>query len=67
VVSRDDAYGVYFQKGHSDIADALIAAFAAMKGDGSWASIATKYGQDPSLLAPACPHDTATMGCHAAP
>jgi polar amino acid transport system substrate-binding protein len=67
VVSRDDAYGVYFQKGHSDISDALIAAFAAIKGDGSWATIATTYGQDASLLAPACPHDTATMGCHAGP
>jgi polar amino acid transport system substrate-binding protein len=67
VVSRDDAYGVYFQKGHSDIADALIAAFAAMKGDGSWATIATTYGQDASLLAPACPHDTGTLGCHAGP
>jgi len=66
VVSRDDAYGVYFQKNHSDIADALVAAFKAIKGDGSWAAIATQYGQDPTLLAPACPHDTASMGCHPA-
>jgi polar amino acid transport system substrate-binding protein len=65
VVSRDAAYGVYFQKGHSDIADALIAAFKAMKADGSWATIAKTYGQDPTLLAPACPGDTGTSGCHA--
>jgi polar amino acid transport system substrate-binding protein len=64
VVSRDAAYGVYFRKGHDDIANALIASFKAMKADGSWASIATKYGQDPTLLAPACPDDTASLGCH---
>src|SRR5439155_1207239 len=29
-------------------------------------AIATQYGQDSTLLAPACPHDTASMGCHAA-
>lgn len=66
VVSQDAAYGVYFRPGHQDIADALVASFKAMKADGSWAAIATKYGQDPALLAPACPGNTATLGCHAA-
>lgn len=66
VVSRDAAYGVYFQKNHSDIGDALIDAFKALKADGSWAAIATQYGQDPTLLAPACPAGTETSGCHAA-
>jgi polar amino acid transport system substrate-binding protein len=64
VVSQDAAYGVYFRKNHTDIADALIDAFKALKADGSWAAIATKYGQDPALLAPACPGTTATLGCH---
>jgi polar amino acid transport system substrate-binding protein len=63
VVSRDDAYGVYFQKGKADIAAALVDAFKAIKADKSWDAIATKYSQDPAALAPACPHDTATKGC----
>jgi len=66
VVSRDDAYGVYFQKNKPDLATALAATLTAIKADGSWAAIATKYAQDPAALAPACPHDTATMGCHPA-
>ena len=66
VVSRDAAYGVYYRPGHQDLTDALVASFKAMKADQSWAAIATKYGQDASLLAPACPGDTATLGCHAA-
>jgi polar amino acid transport system substrate-binding protein len=63
VVSRDDAYGVYFQKGKADVGAALVDALKAIKGDGSWATIATKYSQDPAALAPPCPHDTGTMGC----
>jgi polar amino acid transport system substrate-binding protein len=63
VVSRDDAYGVYFQKGKADVAAALVDALKAIKGDGSWATIATKYSQDPAALAPPCPHDTGTLGC----
>jgi polar amino acid transport system substrate-binding protein len=66
VVSRDAAYGVYFAKGHSDVASALVDAFKALKADGSWATIATKYGQDPTLLAPACPDGTGSQGCTAA-
>jgi polar amino acid transport system substrate-binding protein len=64
VVSRDDAYGVYFQKGKPDLAAALVDAFKAIKADGSWAAIATEYAQDPEALAPSCPHDTATLGCY---
>ena len=72
VVSRTAAYGVYFQKNKPDLTAALIDAFKALKTDGSWAAIATTYGQDPTLLAPACPldsktnEDTATLGCHTA-
>jgi polar amino acid transport system substrate-binding protein len=66
VVSRTDAYGVYFQKGKADIAAALVAALKELKADGSWDTIATQYAQDPGALAPACPtdpDDTAALGC----
>jgi polar amino acid transport system substrate-binding protein len=64
VVSRADAYGVYFQKNKADLAAALVDALKALKADGSWATIATTYAQDPAALAPACPGSTATAGCH---
>jgi len=64
VVSRDDAYGVYFQKNKPDLAAALVDAFKALKADGTWATIATQYAQDPAALAPPCPGATATAGCH---
>jgi polar amino acid transport system substrate-binding protein len=64
VVSRADAYGVYFQKNKADLAAALVDALKALKADGSWDTIATQYAQDPAALAPACPGSTATAGCH---
>jgi polar amino acid transport system substrate-binding protein len=64
VVSRTDAYGVYFQKNKADLAAALVDALKALKADGSWDTIATQYAQDPAALAPACPGSTATAGCH---
>ncbi len=64
VVSRDQAYGVYFQKNKADLAAALVDAFKALKADGTWDAIATQYAQDPAALAPVCPEDTATAGCH---
>ncbi|HUP83568.1 MAG TPA: transporter substrate-binding domain-containing protein [Candidatus Limnocylindria bacterium] len=68
VVSRDDAYGVYFQKGKAEIAAAIADALKAIKADGSWAAIADTYAQDPDALAPACPASlTAATGCHAVP
>ena len=63
VAARDQAYGVYFQKNKPDISGALVDALKAIKADGSWATITTQYGQDPNLLAPACPGDTASKGC----
>jgi ABC-type amino acid transport substrate-binding protein len=69
VVSRDDAYGVYFQKDKPDLAAALQDALGALKADGSWATIATQYAQDPEALAPACPATLTApaAGCHAVP
>ncbi|MEA2677568.1 MAG: polar amino acid transport system substrate-binding protein [Chloroflexota bacterium] len=68
VVSRDDAYGVYFQKGKAALATALQDALKAIKGDGSWADIADEYAQDPEALGPACPASlTVATGCHAVP
>jgi ABC-type amino acid transport substrate-binding protein len=69
VVSRDDAYGVYFQKDKDDLAAALQDALAALKADGSWADIATQYAQDPEALAPACPASLTppAEGCYAVP
>jgi polar amino acid transport system substrate-binding protein len=65
VVSRDDAYGVYFQDGKQGISDALVNALGQMKTSGSWDAIATQYAQDPEALAPSCPGETAAKGCHA--
>jgi polar amino acid transport system substrate-binding protein len=47
---RDDNYGVYYEKGNTDVGDALTAAIAALKDDGTLASIAQKYAMDPAIL-----------------
>lgn len=49
---RTDTFGVYFQKGKTDMKTALTAAFAALKADGTLTSIAKKYSIDPESLAP---------------
>jgi len=47
---RDDNYGVYYEKGSTDVGDALTAAIAALKDDGTLATIAQQYGMDPAIL-----------------
>jgi polar amino acid transport system substrate-binding protein len=47
---RDDNYGVYYEKGNTDVGDALTAAIAALKADGTLASIAQQYAMDPAIL-----------------
>jgi polar amino acid transport system substrate-binding protein len=47
---KDDNYGVYFNKNHDDIKAALTAAIAALKADGSLATIADKYQIDKATL-----------------
>jgi polar amino acid transport system substrate-binding protein len=48
--SRDNTYGVYYQKGKADIGTAFAAALRALKADGTLAAIATKYNLDPTTL-----------------
>jgi len=48
--SRDDTYGIYAQKGHSDIGTAFAAALRVLKADGTLKAIATKYNLDPATL-----------------
>jgi polar amino acid transport system substrate-binding protein len=48
--SRDNTYGVYYQKGKADIGTAFAAALRALKADGTLAAIATKYNLDPATL-----------------
>jgi len=50
VASQDKTYGIYYDKGMSDIGDAFAAALRALKADGTLASIAEKYNLDPATL-----------------
>ncbi len=50
VASQDKTYGVYRQKEHDDIGDAIAAALRALKDDGTLAEIAEKYNLDPATL-----------------
>ena len=47
---REDNYGVYYEKGNTDVGDALTAAIAALKDDGTLAAIAQQYAMDPAIL-----------------
>jgi polar amino acid transport system substrate-binding protein len=47
---RDKNYGVYYQKGKTDVGTALTAAIAALKADGTLAALATQYNIDPAVL-----------------
>jgi len=47
---RDKNYGVYYGKGKADVGTALTAAIAALKADGTLASLATQYNIDPAVL-----------------
>jgi polar amino acid transport system substrate-binding protein len=47
---RNDNYGVYYTKGKTDLGDALTAAIAALKDDGTLATIAQQYAMDPAIL-----------------
>ena len=47
---KDDNYGVYYTKGNTELGDALTAAIAALKADGTLATIAATYQIDPSTL-----------------
>ena len=47
---RDDNYGVYYEKGNTNVGDALTAAIAALKDDGTLATIAQTYAMDPAIL-----------------
>ena len=47
---HDKNYGVYYGKGKTDIGTALTAALAALKADGTLASIAALYQMDPGTL-----------------
>ena len=48
--SRDNTYGVYYQKGKADIGVAFAAALRALKADGTLAAFAAKYNLDPTTL-----------------
>ena len=50
VASQDKTYGVYYQKGKTDIGDAFSAVLKALKDDGTLAGIAEKYNLDPATL-----------------
>ena len=50
VASQDKTYGVYRQKAHDDIGDAIAAALRALKADGTLKTIAEKYNLDPTTL-----------------
>jgi ABC-type amino acid transport substrate-binding protein len=47
---RDDVYGIYYTKGDTQLGDALTAAVAALKADGTLATIAGQYQIDPTTL-----------------
>jgi polar amino acid transport system substrate-binding protein len=47
---REDNYGVYYGKGKTDVGEALTAAIAALKDDGTLAALATRYNMDPAIL-----------------
>jgi polar amino acid transport system substrate-binding protein len=47
---RDDTYGIYYQKGNTQVGDALTAALAALRADGTLAAIASQYQIDPGTL-----------------
>jgi polar amino acid transport system substrate-binding protein len=47
---RDDNYGVYYEKGNTDVGDALTAAIDALNADGTLAAIAQQYAMDPAIL-----------------
>jgi polar amino acid transport system substrate-binding protein len=47
---REDNYGVYYGKGKTDLGEALTAAIAALKDDGTLAALATQYNMDPAIL-----------------
>jgi polar amino acid transport system substrate-binding protein len=50
VASQDKTYGIYRQKEHEDIGEAIAAALRALKDDGTLAGIAEKYNLDPATL-----------------
>jgi polar amino acid transport system substrate-binding protein len=50
VASQDKTYGVYYDKGASDIGVAFKAALKLLKDDGTLAGIAQKYNLDPATL-----------------
>ena len=50
VASREKTYGIYYQKGKTDIGVAFAAALLALKTDGTLARIATTYKLDPAKL-----------------
>lgn len=50
VASQDKTYGIYRQKEHDDIGDAIAAALRALKDDGTLTEIAEKYNLDPATL-----------------
>ena len=50
VASQDKTYGIYYNKGKTDIRDAFAAALLALKDDGTLAEIATHYNLDPATL-----------------
>jgi len=50
VASQDKTYGIYYNKGKTDIGDAFTAALRALKDDGTLAGIADKYNLDPATL-----------------
>jgi polar amino acid transport system substrate-binding protein len=47
---RDDNYGVYYEKGNTDVGDALSAAIDALNEDGTLPGIAELYQMDPAIL-----------------
>lgn len=47
---RDDTYGIYYQKGNAQLGDAIAAAVASLKADGTLAAIAGQYQIDPATL-----------------
>ena len=50
VASQDKTYGIYYDKGASDIGDAFAAALKALKDDGTLPALAQKYNLDPATL-----------------
>jgi polar amino acid transport system substrate-binding protein len=50
VASQDKTYGIYYNKGKTDIGTAFAAALLALKNDGTLAEIATHYNLDPATL-----------------